>query len=123
MNQIEILAACNHPGTNRVRLGGGRGSATVCDACWNASVEARRADAAAARPGQQEANGAAKRDAVAYWQMRGVKPGDTVRRFVASMLGGGVTVEGTAKVGVLGPYVSAPQFQPGRLAAEGWVGR
>lgn len=121
MNQIEILLACKHQGTNHVRLGGGRGSVRVCNDCWNASVAARKAEAVAARPEQQDANEAAKRDAVAYWEARGVKVGDTVRRFVANMLGGGVTVEGVAKVGARGPYVSAPQFQPGKLAAAGWV--
>lgn len=56
-----------------------------------------------------------------FWASLGIKPGDKVERYAVSMLGfGGCRVVGTAKVGKVGAYVSAPHFQKGCLTRQGW---
>lgn len=88
----------------------GRNTAGQCNACHNAQYYERKAQAKI----ELESQKAKGRE---YWAARGIKVGDTVQTFAPSMLGfGGVTVIGTAKVGIVGAYVSAPKFQAGKLA-------
>jgi hypothetical protein len=91
----------------------GRNSIGQCCECHNKGYSEYRA--------RRKAEGdKIKAEAVAWWAERGIKPGQTVKRFCASFLFGGTTVHGIAKVGVNGPYVTS-KFQDGHLTPEGWT--
>gem|GEM_PF-2501036 len=90
-----------------------RNTAGQCMDCHNRQVFAWREEQRARRE-------AGKAKGLAFWQAKGIQPGDRVERFAVSWFGiGGELVQGMAKVGANGAYVTAPTH-PGRLAPHGW---
>ena len=113
--QEQLIDACSHENRSctDIHLSDGRTVACCCD-CWNAGVKARKASV-------RKGGDAARAAGIEFWSKRGVAVGDRVYRIAAhALVPNGIRIDGIAKVGVCGAYVSS-RAQRGQLVAEGWV--
>ena len=90
-----------------------RNSAGRCTECHNLEYRERRAIMSANVEQQREAGRL-------YWQQRGIRVGQRVKTVAVNMFGTSAeVVQGVAKVGAVGAYVSS-RFQRGYLQPDGW---
>lgn len=92
---------------------GDRDTGGFCNICHNANYHKYKQE-------RKDQITEMKQKGTEHWEKQGIKPGDKVKRFSLSWTGlGGITVEGIAKVGSNGPYVTS-EYQPGKLHPAGW---
>ncbi len=90
----------------------------LCQACWHAEIaDFNRRSCAATKEDQAKR----KAEAAAFWLVRGIRVGDTVRFPVQHVLFGSSWHTGVAKAGARGPYVVSPEFPGRRIGADGAV--